>query len=453
MARKSTPPTPPGSGTPGGPGEPTEAVPSATAVPPRIEAGSPADVPELDESADAELVELDADTETADTADTPGTADDQVLELDDAPATGGSRASGATALETPYELDDDDDEDDEDDDDDPRDGPDPLYAPGARRRYDSDRVGLGATGPGLGVRLGAEALGTFGLVLVILGVALYNPLSSVGTVGLALAAGLVLTGLTSSLGHVSGGHFNPAVSLASTIGGRTSWGDLPLYWLAQVVGAVAAAGAIVLSVPSELPGLIGGDPATGEPGTLRSFMSVAANGFGEQSPLFALAGGQVTFDLRSALITEALAAAILTAVYLGSTHRRSTLVPLRARHEVDGVRSSHVEANRSTLHRSAPIAIGLTYAALMLLVSPITGGSLNPARATASAVFAEPEALRQLWLFWAAPLLAAVIVGLIYRAVVVPSDDDLDLDDDSDDDDSDDDLDDDEETDLLVERR
>ena len=247
-----------------------------------------------------------------------------------------------------------------------------------------------AAGPGLAARLGAEALGTFALVLVVVGTALYDPLSQppIGLLGRSLAAGLVLAGATAALGRVSGGHFNPAITLASAAAGRTRWIDLPTYWLVQLFGAVAAGAVVFLTIPRALPEAIGAADA-------RGFFAGSANGFDALSPLSTASGGQVTFDLRTALIVELVAGALLAAVYLGAAPRWG------ARH-------------------SAPVAVGLTYAALLLFVGPITGGSLNPVRSTAAALFAGGDALGQLWLFWFAPLVGGAVAGLIHRAFETP---------------------------------
>lgn len=258
-----------------------------------------------------------------------------------------------------------------------------------------DDIELGAfvadEGPTLVARLGSELLGTFAFVLVLVGVAMYTPLSSVGTLGVALAAGLALAGLTAALGHVSGAHLNPAVTLGAAVAGRTRWADLPLYWLAQVLGGLTAVAVLFVTIPERLPTLM-------SMGGAQDLVRTAANGFDEGSPLWTLTQGEATFNLTSALILEAVATAILVAVVLGSAHRR---------------------ASRS----AAPLAVGLTYAAMLLLVAPATGGALNPARATAAAVFAGGDSIGQLWLFWVAPLLGAALVGFLTYAFARPSDD------------------------------
>ncbi|UNX55313.1 aquaporin [Georgenia sp. TF02-10] len=238
--------------------------------------------------------------------------------------------------------------------------------------------------PSLAVRVGAEALGTFVLVFATLGVLLYSSVSGVGTLGMALAAGLALAGATAALGHVSDGHFNPAVTLAAAVGGRTRGADVLPYWLAQILGGVAAAGAVFLTIPASLPAAL-------QIGDSRTFFSTVANSWGEQSQLWAASGQTTAFDARGAFVVEAIATALLAAVVLGAVYRRGSRV-------------------------SAPLAVGAAYAALLLVTAPMTGGSLNPARATAAALFAD-GALSQLWLFWVAALVGALVAGLVYRLV------------------------------------
>lgn len=241
--------------------------------------------------------------------------------------------------------------------------------------------------PSLVARLGAEALGTFLLVLVGLGVSLYSALSGAGTLGVALGFGLALIGGTITLGHISGGHFNPAVTIGAAIAGRTPWRDLLPYWLAQIVGGVLAAATLFLTIPSALPGLV----AQGAAGaSTKTFFAATANGFGAHSPLSTLSKGQVTFDLLPAMLIEIVATALLVGVVLAATNRRAQ-------------------------HTLAPFAMGLTYAVLMLVASPVTNGGLNPARSTAAAVFSGGAVFGQLWLFWVAPVIGATLAGLAYR--------------------------------------
>lgn len=264
----------------------------------------------------------------------------------------------------------------------------------ARYREELRAAVAGDRPASLPLRLGAEALGTFALVLVAVGVGLYGQFRSQDLLAPALAAGLVLAGTTAALGRVSGGHFNPLVTLGATIGGRFSWADLPLYWISQLVGGALAVGTVFLTIPS------GFTAAIGDAGG-RSFMSTMAKGWGDRSPLATLTQGQVTADLTTVLVLELVAAAVLVAVFLGSTSPRAT-------------------------RGAAPAAIGLTYTALFLLLAQVSGGGVNPARSTAVAIFAEGGALGQLWPFWVAPLVGAAIAGLAYLAFATPSvDEDL----------------------------
>ena len=138
------------------------------------------------------------------------------------------------------------------------------------------------TGPSLVARLGAEAFGTFALVLVGLGIALYSTVSGLGgALGVALGFGIAVLAGIIAVGHVSGGHFNPAVTLGAAIAGRTPWKDVLPYWLAQLVGGILAAAILFITIPSALPGLLAQD---GE-ASARSFFAASANGYGEHSPL------------------------------------------------------------------------------------------------------------------------------------------------------------------------
>ena len=305
-------------------------------------------------------------------------------------------------------------------------GPSPQAAPGTpepvvparvttdvNERYAVDRDGDGEEGdvvvvvadlaidplrPSLAARLGAEALGTFFLVLVGLGILLYSALSGAASLGVALGFGLALIGATIAFGRVSGGHFNPAVTIGAAIAGRTPWRDVLPYWLAQIAGGALAAAALYLTIPGTLAALVAqGDPAA----TTRSFFALTANGFGDSSPLSTLSTGQASFDLLPALLIEIIATALLVGVVLASTSRRAQL-------------------------SLAPVAIGLTYAVLVLLASPITNAGLNPARSTAAALFSGGDAFGQLWLFWVAPVVGAALAGLAYRAFAAePLEDDL----------------------------
>jgi len=232
-------------------------------------------------------------------------------------------------------------------------------------------------------RIGAEAFGSFALVLVAVGALLYVQLSTVGTLGVALATGLALAGLTMALGHVSGAHLTPAVSIGAAITGRVSPLDAVLYVVAQVLGAVAAVAALLVTVPSGLPAGLGAESAAG-------MLASTANGWGAGSPLSTLSQGQVTFGLVPALVIELLASIVVVAVVL---------------------------ANRG--RRSGAVAVGLTFAALLVVAAPVTNGALNPARATAVALVSAGSgttALTQLWLFWLTGLLGGAIAGLAVMA-------------------------------------
>ncbi len=273
------------------------------------------------------------------------------------------------------DLDEDEDEEDDEDEDEEDDLDDDEAFLG---RLDDDERG----GAGLAARLGVEALGTFVLVLVVVGVALYGTIAQLGPLGAPLAGGLALVGITAAFGHLSGGHFNPAVTFGTALAGLTRWVDVPLYWLAQLVGGLLATSTLFLTIPTALPEAL-------QLPDVPSFFASTANSWGESSPLWEASGGLVAFDQRAAFVFELVAAAILTAVVLGTARRRWSFAP-------------------------APAAVGLTYAALLLLTSPVTGGAVNPVRATAAAVLSGPEALGQLWLFWVAPLLGAALAGLAY---------------------------------------
>jgi aquaporin Z len=220
----------------------------------------------------------------------------------------------------------------------------------------------------------AEFLGTFWLVLGGCGSAVLAagfPNLGIAFAGVALAFGLtVLTGAY-ALGPISGGHFNPAVSIGLWAGGRFPGRDVPAYVIAQVLGAIAAA-AILYVIAS---GKAGFDVNAG----------FAANGYGEHSP------GQ--YSLQSALMTEVVMTFMFLIVILGATHQRAPV-------------------------GFAGIAIGFALTLIHLISIPVTNTSVNPARSTGPAVFVGGWALAQLWLFWVAPIAGALAAGWIYRAVL-----------------------------------
>ncbi|RHA44108.1 aquaporin [Cellulomonas rhizosphaerae] len=259
------------------------------------------------------------------------------------------------------------------------------------------------TGPSLIARLGSEVFGTFFLVLAGLGVALYAN-SAFATVGggggplaVALAFGIAVVAGASALGHVSGGHFNPAVTVGAAIAGRTAWRDVLPYWLAQLIGGAIAAAILFVSIPSALPALV----SQGAQTTTKTFFSGVSNGYGAHSPIGTASQGSVEFSLAIALLVEVVVTAVFVGIILGATDRRAN-------------------------NRIAPFAIGLALAVLILVAMPVTNASLNPARSTASAIFSDGWALKQLWLFWVAPIVGAALAGLVYRAFAAePPKDDL----------------------------
>jgi aquaporin Z len=227
--------------------------------------------------------------------------------------------------------------------------------------------------PGLVARLSAEALGTLFVVVVGLGVPLFtipqsNPLSA------SLAAGLALTAAMLAFGYVSGGHFNPAVTVGNAIAGRTRLADAAAYLGAQLSGALLGVVALF--------GILRTIPKIAD---TRGAFDTVTGGFGEHSIIQA--------PMAGALLVEVLGAALLVAVYLGTTSVRN---PSRA---------------------AAPFAVGLTMAVLLQLGQAIGNTPFNPARATASALFSNADALGQLWLFWVAPLVGAAVAGLVFRVV------------------------------------
>lgn len=228
-------------------------------------------------------------------------------------------------------------------------------------------------------KLAAEFVGTFWLVLGGCGSAVLaasfggagNPMG-IGFVGVALAFGLtVLTGAY-ALGHISGAHFNPAVSVGLWAGGRFPARDLPPYIVAQTLGAVAAA-FILLQIAS-------GSPAFAiDAGSAGAF---ATNGFGDLSP-----GG---YSMAAAFLCEVVLTAVFLAVIMGATHQRAPA-------------------------GFAPIAIGLALTLIHLISIPVTNTSVNPARSTGVAVFVGGAQVAQLWLFWLAPIIGGVLGGMLYK--------------------------------------
>lgn len=211
--------------------------------------------------------------------------------------------------------------------------------------------------------LGAEVVGTFMLMASVLGAAFYSfgaPAGAAGIIGVALSIGLTVMALAYAIGHVSGGHYNPAVTLGLVAGGRFPIADAPAYIAAQVIGACAACGVF---------SLIGNTGAT-----------FAANGYGDLSMMKATLG--------QVFVIETVLTAFFLLVIMGVTRANGPAI-------------------------MAPVAIGLTLTAIHLMAIPISNASVNPARSLASAVYAGGEPLAQVWLFWVAPILGAVIGGKI----------------------------------------
>jgi aquaporin Z len=222
-------------------------------------------------------------------------------------------------------------------------------------------------------RLAAEFVGTFWLVLGGCGAAVLAagfPEVGIGLLGVSLAFGLTVLTMAYALGHVSGGHFNPAVTVGLWVGRRFEGRDVPAYIVTQVVAAVAAAGVLYV-IASGASGFSLDD-------------GFAANGFGEHSP-----GG---YSLTAALVAELVLTAGFLIVILGATDRRAA-------------------------KGFAPLAIGLSLTLIHLVSIPVTNTSVNPARSTGPALFVGDWAVTQLWLFWLAPILGAAVAGLSYRFI------------------------------------
>ena len=223
-------------------------------------------------------------------------------------------------------------------------------------------------------KLLSEFLGTFWLVLGGCGSAVLAaafPNLGIGFVGVSLAFGLtVLTGAY-AFGPISGGHFNPAVTIGLWAGGRFPGRDIPAYVIAQLVGAIVAAGVLYLIAS----GKVGFDLSKG----------FAANGFAEHSP-----GG---YSLTAALVTEIVMTFMFLMVILGTTHRRAPV-------------------------GFAGLAIGLALTLIHLISIPVTNTSVNPARSTGPAIFVGGWALAQLWLFWLAPIAGAIAAGWLYKGAL-----------------------------------
>jgi aquaporin Z len=226
----------------------------------------------------------------------------------------------------------------------------------------------------MGKRASAEFLGTFWLVFGGCGSAVLAagfPELGIGFLGVALAFGLTVLTMAYAIGHISGCHLNPAVSVGLLAGGRFSAGELLPYVGAQLAGAILA-GAVLAVI------------AGGKEGFDLAASGFAANGYAEHSP-----GG---YSMLSALVAEVVLSFMFLMIILGSTDRRAPA-------------------------GFAPIAIGLALTLIHLIGIPVTNLSVNPARSTGPALFVGGWALAQLWLFWVAPIVGAALAGVSYRSL------------------------------------
>jgi len=221
-------------------------------------------------------------------------------------------------------------------------------------------------------KLAAEFFGTFWLVFGGCGSAVLAaafPALGIGFAGVALAFGLTVVTMAYAVGHVSGAHFNPAVTVGMATAGRIPWSTVPSYVAAQVVGGVVGAAVLYLIASGKADFVAGG---------------FASNGFGEHSP-----GG---YALSSAIVCEVVMTAMFITVILGVTHKNAPA-------------------------GFAPLAIGLALTLIHLVSIPVTNTAVNPARATATAIFAEPWALQQLWVFWLAPIVGGVLGAFVHQII------------------------------------
>lgn len=221
-------------------------------------------------------------------------------------------------------------------------------------------------------KLVAEFIGTLWLVLGGCGSAVLAaafPELGIGFVGVSFAFGLTVLTMAYAIGHISGCHLNPAVSIGLWMGGRFDKKDLIPYIVAQVLGAIAGAG-ILYVIASGKAGFVTG--------------GFAANGYGAHSP-----GG---YSLTAALVTEVVMTFMFLIIILGATHKNAS-------------------------QGFAGLAIGLGLTLIHLISIPVTNTSVNPARSTSQAIFAGDWALGQLWLFWVAPIVGAALAGIVYKFI------------------------------------
>jgi aquaporin Z len=222
-------------------------------------------------------------------------------------------------------------------------------------------------------KLAAEFFGTFWLVFGGCGSAVLAaafPDVGIGLLGVSLAFGLTVLTMAYTVGGISGGHFNPAVSLGLALGGRFEFKDMLGYWVAQVAGGIAGA-AVLYVIASGKAGFVAG--------------GFASNGYGELSP-----GG---YTMLAVLIMEVVMTAFFLIIILGSTHKTAPA-------------------------GFAPIAIGLGLTLIHLVSIPVSHTSVNPARSLGAAIFADTGALGQVWLFWVAPLAGAALGAVIWKSLL-----------------------------------
>lgn len=216
--------------------------------------------------------------------------------------------------------------------------------------------------------LGAEFVGTFMLMAAIMGSASYSfgaPAGAAGIIGVSFAIGIVVMAMARSIGHISGGHYNPAVTLGLVAGGRFAFSQAPGYIVAQLLGAASAVGVFAV-----IGGGVGG--------------TYAANGYGELSML--------KVGLEGVFLIEVVMTAFFLIVIMGSTRP-------------------------SAPSGFAPLSIGMALTAIHIMSIPVSNTSVNPARSFGPAIYAGGEPLAQLWVFFAAPILGAIIGALIYRGL------------------------------------
>jgi aquaporin Z len=226
-------------------------------------------------------------------------------------------------------------------------------------------------------KLAAEFFGTFWLVFGGCGSAVLAagiPELGIGYLGVSLAFGLTVLTMAYAVGHISGGHFNPAVTLGLAVAGRFGWGELVQYWVAQVLGGIAGAAVLYMIASGVADWTAGG---------------FATNGYGALSPH--------GYGLTAVIVAEVVLTAFFLIIILGATSKGAPA-------------------------GFAPIAIGLGLTLIHLISIPVSNTSVNPARSTAVAIFAETGAIGQLWVFWVAPLVGAALGAVIHTGLLSSKD-------------------------------